>query len=287
MSSSLSTSAAAAAAAATRRSATAARHSGTPPARRAAAAARPRARAAVSAAIAEGAAATGPAAPQIARADGIRTATAGAVAEAAAGTAAQIAADGPVAHARRADSATPHVSALPLHLLARARLPLRERVAPSRAAVLVGRGPVAIWRAAPMFRPVLPVAPCTDVGVARPDVRVPVEVVVVVDVDVVVTPAGAPAPAAAPRRADRDADAEGNRRRARHVARIIDGRIRIDRSTPYRVWVVGRHVYDFRTGLFDHNHLLVGDDLRLDGLLSRRLQGSLFLGFGAHALHRV
>ena len=106
-----------------------------------------------------------------------------------------------------------------------ARLPRRQRVAPRRAAVAIGGGPVRVRRAASMVRVVRPLvagvadAIAVDVGVPV-DVVVADEVVVDVDVDVVAAPAAAPAPAAAaPGRAHGDADAERDHARRDHRAR--------------------------------------------------------------------
>src|SRR5688572_5490447 len=187
----------------------------------------------------------------------------------------------------RANSAAADVSALTLHLLAGARLPLRQRVATRRAAVLIGGGAVAIRRPAAMLGTVLPVRSPAQVAVSRADVGVAVEVVVVVDGDVVVAaPPASPAPAAAsaPDRADGNADAETKRQTAGWV---IDGRIGIDGRAVRPDRIVFRNVNNLRVGLLDHDDLLALDDLCLHRLLRGRRQRPFLLRFVAHSLDGV
>ena len=95
-----------------------------------------------------------------------------------------------------ADRVAAEVAAVARHLLSRARLAIRQRVATGGAAVPIGGGAIAVRRTAAMLRVVLPVV--RD-GAAAVDVRVAVEVVVAVDRDVVVSPSGVPAPSHRPR----------------------------------------------------------------------------------------
>src|SRR5262249_36191165 len=117
---------------------------------------------------------------------------------------------------------------------------------------------------------------------------VAIEIVVVVDVDVAATPTAPPTPTAAPPRSHHNSGAEGECR-ACSVApgRIGNGGIRIRRLAVDGYRIIRGHVKNFRIGGFNHNDVLIFDDLRFYRLLLRGLECSLVLRRLAHALNSI
>src|SRR6186997_788159 len=114
-----------------------------------------------------------------------------------------------------------------------------------------------------MTRVVLPLVPAADVSpvatlniidpVTTADVRVAIEIVVDVDVDVIASPAGVPAPpAASPGSADGNSNAERDRARRNHSSRrrrVVDWRVRVNRSAVNNRGTVGGHIDHLRIRL--------------------------------------
>src|SRR5262249_17985255 len=108
------------------------------------------------------------------------------------------------------------------------------------------------------------------IAIAAVNVCIPVEIVIDVHVDVAATPTATPPPTDAPEGAHRKPNPEGHRRRGIRpsvIRRIVDIWIRIYRRTVDVNGIVRRHIDDFRIRLFDHDHLLAFDHLRLHRLL--------------------
>jgi hypothetical protein len=127
-------------------------------------------------------------------------------------------------------------------------------------------------------------------AIAAADVCIAIEVVVHVDVDIAASPAATPTPTAAPRSAHGQTDAKRDCACCNHCSRrwwIVNWWIRISRCAVYNRRVIGRHVNNFRIRLFDHNHFLALNDLRLHFLLLVRRQRPRVLRLIPHTLDRV
>ena len=138
---------------------------------------------------------------------------------------------------------------------------------------------------------VLPSVASSNIGAIAPaDIGVAVEVVVVVDVHVAATPAASPSPAAtSPERPHGNPNAKGERDTGGIVSRrwVVDRRVRIDRSSPNDLGIVGRDIHDLRARRFNYDHRLVVDGLGCNLLLLGRFQRALLLGLAAHPLHGI